>query len=70
VVIEEELRKRNITWKKCAVVGDDLTDLESFKRASISIAFCAKDKQLKDYATYIIDEKDLRRVLPIFLSLL
>ncbi len=44
------------------VVGDGANDLSMFEYADKKIAFCAKDV-LKKAADYIIDEKDLTKVL-------
>ena len=44
------------------VVGDGANDLSMFKYAGKKIAFCAKDV-LKKEADFIIDEKDLTKIL-------
>ena len=44
------------------VVGDGANDLSMFKHAGKKIAFCAKDV-LKKEADYIVDEKDLTKIL-------
>ena len=44
------------------VIGDGANDLSMFKYAGKKIAFCAKDV-LKKEADFIIDEKDLTKIL-------
>ena len=51
-----------IDKKDTVVVGDGANDLSMFEHAATRIAFCAKDV-LKKAADYIIDEKDLTKVL-------
>jgi len=46
------------------VVGDGANDLSMFEHADTRVAFCAKEI-LKESATHIVDEKDLRRVVDI-----
>ena len=46
------------------VVGDGANDLSMFEHADTRVAFCAK-AILKEQATDIIDEKDLRKILDI-----
>ena len=53
----------NISPKETMAVGDGANDLSMFKYAGIRVAFCAKDI-LKKEATIIIDNKDLREILP------
>jgi len=48
--------------KDTLVVGDGANDLSMFKYAGKRIAFCAKDV-LKKEADFIVDEKDLTKVL-------
>ncbi len=45
-------------------VGDDLTDLEAFKLVGRSIAFNSRSSELKKAATYVVEDHDLRKVLP------
>ncbi len=52
----------NIDKKNTLVVGDGANDLSMFKYAGKKIAFCAKEV-LKKEADFIIEEKDLTKVL-------
>jgi len=51
-----------INKKDTLVVGDGANDLSMFKYASKKVAFCAKDV-LKKEADFIVDEKDLTKIL-------
>ena len=53
-----------ISPNECMVVGDGANDLSMFKYAKTKVAFCANEI-LKKEASYIIDEKDLEKVLEI-----
>ncbi len=53
-----------VSTEKTLVVGDGANDLSMFEFAKTRIAFCAKPV-LKEAASHVIDEKDLRLVLPI-----
>lgn len=52
-----------ITPDNTLVCGDGANDLSMFKHASTRIAFCAKPV-LREQATIIIEEKDLRNIIP------
>jgi len=51
-----------VNKKDTLVVGDGANDLSMFKYAGKKVAFCAKDV-LKKEADFIVDEKDLTKVL-------
>ncbi|MCR4881627.1 MAG: phosphoserine phosphatase SerB [bacterium] len=52
-----------VTKEETMAVGDGANDLSMFKYAGIRVAFCAKEV-LKKEATIIIENKDLREILP------
>lgn len=52
----------NITPANTIAVGDGANDLSMFKHAGTKIAFCAKEI-VKQNADFIIDEKDLTKIL-------
>lgn len=54
----------DITPERSVVVGDGANDLSMFAYAKTKIAFCAKPI-LKEAASHIIEEKDLRKILDI-----
>jgi len=53
-----------VSKENTLVVGDGANDISMFKKAGVSVAFCAKDI-LKEAATDIVDVKDLREVAKI-----
>ncbi len=53
-----------ITRKDTMVVGDGANDRSMFAHADIRVAFCAKEI-LKKEANFIIEEKDLTKILEI-----
>lgn len=52
----------------CAVVGDSVYDIPLFKEAGFSIAFNTNDKQVREAADVVVEGKDLRKILPYFIS--
>jgi len=52
----------DIDKKETLVIGDGANDLSMFKYAGKKVAFCAKDV-LKKEADFIINEKDLTKIL-------
>lgn len=53
----------NIDRSNTLVCGDGANDLSMFKYADTRIAFCAKPV-LREQATIIIEDKDLRNIIP------
>ena len=47
-------------------IGDSITDVAAFKIVGMSIAFNSTCEELKQAATYIVDEPDLRSILKFF----
>ncbi|MHC1625383.1 MAG: phosphoserine phosphatase SerB [Methermicoccaceae archaeon] len=58
------LSERGLTLKDAIIVGDGANDLSMFDGAGYSIAFNAKPI-LKSHADHVVDEKDLRHIIPI-----
>ncbi len=63
-VIEELLRRENLSCKDCIVIGDGSNDLSMFKKAGLRVAFNARPI-LKSAADVVIDQKDLTQLLAI-----
>jgi phosphoserine phosphatase len=63
-VIEELLRRENLSYKDCIAVGDGSNDLSMFKKVGLKIAFNARPI-LKSAADVIIDQKDLTPLVAI-----
>ncbi len=55
--------REKIPLEECAFIGDHHNDVMIAKEAGLSIAFDAKDDELREVADVIIDKKDLREVL-------
>jgi len=53
-----------ISPEECAVVGDSSYDIPMFKEAGLSIAFNTNDSYVKKAADVVVEEKDLRAILP------
>ncbi|MEM2093859.1 MAG: KEOPS complex subunit Pcc1 [Candidatus Bathyarchaeia archaeon] len=63
-VLEEVTKRFNATPRNCITVGDSQHDIPFFKVSGLSIAFNAKDEQTKQAADVVVDEKDLRKIIP------
>ena len=63
-VLKDLVLREGTTVKQCVVVGDSIFDIPLFKGAGLGIAFNAKDDAVKEAADLVINEKDLRRILP------
>lgn len=55
--------RENIPLSQCVHIGDHHNDVMIAKIAGLSIAFDAKDEELRKEADIVIDKKDLREVL-------
>jgi phosphoserine phosphatase len=53
--------------EETASVGNSEIDVGMFRRSSIGVAFLPEDEVVRKGATAVVDEKDLRRVVPILL---
>jgi phosphoserine phosphatase len=56
-------KRENLKLSECVFIGDHNNDLEIAKEAGFSIAFDAKDDELRKVADIVIDKKDLREIL-------
>jgi phosphoserine phosphatase len=66
-VFEKLVAQLNIAYEECAVIGDGANDICLFEKAGLSIAFNAKPIVQKQ-AHAVVQEKDLRNVIPILKS--
>jgi phosphoserine phosphatase len=64
VVLEKLCLAAGIRLEECAVVGDSRFDVPLFDKAGLSIAFNPQDRWAREAADVVIDDKDLRRILP------
>lgn len=53
---------------ECAAVGNSQIDVAMFNRCRIGVAFLPEDDHIRRRATHVINEKDLRRVIPPLLE--
>jgi phosphoserine phosphatase len=60
--------ERQTRVQDCAVIGDSRYDIPLFVEAGLSIAFNSSDDQVKQKADFVIEGKDLRKVLPYILE--
>lgn len=67
-VLNDLTLKEGIITKQCIVVGDSRYDVPLFKESGLSIAFNAKDDMTKETADWVIEEKDLRLILPLLVN--
>ncbi|MDP6924556.1 MAG: haloacid dehalogenase-like hydrolase [Candidatus Scalindua sp.] len=61
-IVEEMLKKRNMTWDDVVVVGDDRNNLDIMELAKVSIGFNSY-YPVRKRAKYLADGNDLRKVL-------
>lgn len=67
-VLQQILKKFDLTMEECAAVGDDETLIPLFERVGLSIAFNSRNEIVKNKADFIVEGNDLRRVLPFLLG--
>ncbi|MBS3151901.1 HAD family phosphatase [Candidatus Woesearchaeota archaeon] len=53
----------NILTKEAIYIGDSDNDIEAFKEVGLSIAFNSDSKELKKFATYVVDSNNLSDIL-------
>jgi phosphoserine phosphatase len=53
--------------EETASVGNSEIDVGLFRRSSIGVAFLPEDEEVRKGATAVVEEKDLRRLVPILL---
>jgi phosphoserine phosphatase len=63
LALKKIAERENLELNECVFVGDHRNDRKIAKEAGISIAFDAKDEELKKISDISIDSKDLRDIL-------
>ncbi len=63
---KEIAKKFGLSPSQCAYVGDDVNDIPIFREAGFTISFNSRKGSVKKAAHVVIDEKDLRKILPYF----
>lgn len=64
VFVEQIAKQHNISLKRCAYIGDDVNDIEAFKKVGLSIAFKSNKIKVRQAAKVVIESRDLRSILP------
>jgi len=64
-VLKQIIKMEDISTEECAAVGDAANDISMLKEAKLGIAFNAKPI-LKEIADIVIEDKDLRQLIPLF----
>lgn len=67
-IVQHLAQDLGIPLQDIVFVGDSETEREAFKIVGKSIAFNAKDELLRKTATHIVDELDLRKIVPLLKS--
>lgn len=67
-VLRELASREHITLLNCAVIGDTIFDVTMFKAAGFSIAFNTNDKRVAEAASVVVEDKDLRKILPYLIE--
>ncbi|MEM5872069.1 MAG: HAD-IB family phosphatase [Candidatus Aenigmatarchaeota archaeon] len=64
-ILLEICNKEGFSPKECVFVGDHENDINAAKIAGISIAFNPKSEKLKTICDFVVEEKDLLKILDI-----
>jgi phosphoserine phosphatase len=64
LALKKIAEREGIPLERCAFIGDNHNDREIAKEAGLSIAFDAKDEELRKVSDIIIDDKDLTGIVP------
>jgi len=63
LAIKDFAKRRKISLRECAAVGNGDTDIALFKKIGFSIAFNSREEKLKKIADVSIRSNDLRKIL-------
>jgi phosphoserine phosphatase len=64
VVLKELAEEHHLHLSEIIVVGDSDADIKMMRVAGCGIAFCSDSDALRQVATVVVDEKDVRAILP------
>ena len=67
-VLKKLATKEKASLLECAVIGDSTYDVPMFRESGLSIAFNAKDSEVREAADVIVRKKDLREILPCLIG--
>ena len=68
LALEAFLAKYSVRKERAACVGDSFIDIPMFKACGMSIAFNPMDERVRETATYVVQDRNLRAVLPFILN--
>ena len=68
LALEAFLAKYQVKKERAACVGDSFIDIPMFEACGMSIAFNPMDGRVSDCATYVVQDRNLRAVLPFILN--
>lgn len=64
--LREIARREGLTPERCAFVGDNINDLAVMRTAGLSVGVFVKSPEVASAAAVVIEEPDLRALLPLF----
>jgi tRNA threonylcarbamoyladenosine modification (KEOPS) complex Pcc1 subunit len=64
IVLQKMIEREGIDSKQCVTIGDSRFDIPLFVDSGLSIAFNPKDDLVREAADLVIEEPDLRKILP------
>jgi phosphoserine phosphatase len=64
VIMRELAEEHNLHLGEMIVVGDSSSDVKMMRLAGLGIAFCSESEELKKVANAVVEEPDLRKILP------
>jgi len=67
-VLRRLAASEGLETSECAVVGDSRFDVAMFEEAGFSISFNSKDELVREAADSVIEQKDLRAILPLLVA--
>jgi len=67
-VLRRLAASEGLKTSECAVVGDSRFDVAMFKEAGFGISFNSKDELVREAADSVIEQKDLRAILPLLVA--
>lgn len=67
-VLRKLAAEERVRLRECVVIGDSIYDVPMFREAGLSIAFNTNDVRVRKAACVVVEEKNLREILPYVIS--
>jgi len=67
-VVKEIAKDLHVELERCAAVGNSCFDVPMFETCGVGIAFNPGDKCVRKLADFIVEGKDLSKLIPVFQS--